>query len=99
MLALNQAIAADLRRILRPEIRDAVKEALPSVSIADRDRPGKNWLTNREVQDYLGLSKPTLARYRAAGTLPYSKLGSSIYYRLGDIEALLASRSVNSGQV
>ena len=44
----------------------------------------------------LGLSKPTLARYRAAGTLPYSKVGSSVYYRLEDVEALLARHAVGS---
>ena len=38
----------------------------------------------------LELSRPTLARYRADGTLPYAKLGQSVYYRLADIEALLA---------
>ena len=52
---------------------------------------GKAWLTNAETIEYLGLSRPTLARYRAAGTLPYSKIKSSIYYRLTDIEALLES--------
>ena len=96
MLALYQALANDLRNFLRPIIRDAVKEALPSISIADRDRPSKMWLTNAEAMEYLGLSRPTLARYRAAGTLPYSKLGSSIYYKLESVEALLESRLTQS---
>ena len=52
---------------------------------------GKAWLTQPEAQKYLGLSKPTLARYRAAGKLPYSKVGSSCFYRLVDLEALLES--------
>jgi len=57
---------------------------------------GKAWLTNAEAMEYLGLSRPTLARYRAAGTLPYSKLGSSIYYKLESVEALLESRLTQS---
>ena len=54
----------------------------------------KNWLTNNEAQEYLGLSKPTLARYRAEGRLAYSKVGSRIYYRIADLEAMLESHLV-----
>ena len=57
----------------------------------------KSWLTNAEAMKYLGLSRPTLARYRAAGTLPFSKLGSNIYYRLCDVEAVLESGMQRSG--
>ncbi len=92
MLALNQALARDLKNMLRPEIREAVREALPSLPVAERNRPSKAWLTNSEAMSYLGLSRPTLARYRAEGILPYSKLGSSIFYRLSDVENLLESR-------
>lgn len=49
----------------------------------------KRWLTSHEAQAYLGLSKATLARYRAVGRLPYSRVQSAVYYRLADIEALL----------
>ena len=55
----------------------------------------KAWLTNPEAMEYLGLSRPTLARYRAAGTLPFSKLGSNIYYRVIDVEALLEAGMQN----
>ena len=58
---------------------------------------GKAWLTNAEAMAYLGLSRPTLARYRAAGKLPYSKVGSSIYYRLTDVEAMLESNLARNG--
>lgn len=58
---------------------------------------GKAWLTNAEAMKYLGLSRPTLARYRAAGTLPYSKIRSNIYYRVSDVEALLESGMQRNG--
>ena len=58
---------------------------------------GKAWLTNAEAMDYLGLSRPTLARYRATGKLPYSKVGSNIYYRVQDVEALLESGIQRNG--
>ena len=58
---------------------------------------GKAWLTNKEAMDYLGLSRPTLARYRAAGTLPYSKIGSSIYYKLEHVEGMLEAGMTRNG--
>ena len=56
---------------------------------------GKAWLTNAEAMNFLDLSRPTLARYRADGRLPFSKIGSSIYYKLESIEALLESGMTN----
>ena len=49
----------------------------------------KAWLTNKEAMEYLGLSRPTLQRYRASGKLPYSKIGGNIFYRREDVDALL----------
>lgn len=56
--------------------------------------PGFCWVDNDTAMRLLGLSRPTLARYRADGTLPYAKLGNSVYYRVSDLEAVLESRAV-----
>jgi excisionase family DNA binding protein len=87
MNALNEALARDIARIVGPLVEDAVRKALPRQM--EPERPGKNWLTNAEAMDYLGLSRPTLARYRKSGTLPYAKVGGNVFYRLSDVEALL----------
>lgn len=57
-------------------------------------RPGFNFVTNEQAMEALGWSRATLARRRADGTLPYSKVGSSVYYRREDIEALVESNRV-----
>lgn len=85
--ALEAAIAAGLERILRKSRPD-----LPP----SEPRQGFGWVTNAEAMRLLGLSKPTLARYRASGKLPYAKVGSSVYYRLADIEGLLEDRLVGA---
>ena len=81
-------------------VESAVERALarfaPRLRQDEHDRPSKAFLTNAEAQDYLGLSKATLARYRAAGTLPFSKVGQSVYYRLDAIESLLDRHAVPS---
>ena len=67
-------------------IQDSVSRGLAEI-IAQQSE--KDWLTNKEAQEYLGLSRPTLQRYRSSGKLPFSKVGGNIYYRREDIEKLL----------
>lgn len=77
----------DLKALLSESVHGAIQDALQQLQ-----SPGdhaKEWLTNEEAIDYLGLSRPTLQRYRNDGKLPYSRVGSRVYYRRGDIEALL----------
>lgn len=60
----------------------------------ERDRPAVRWLTNKEAQETLGVSKATLARWRADKTLEFAKVGQSVYYSVDDVNALLESRRV-----
>lgn len=65
----------------------------------DRERaaaPGFGYVENDEAMRLLNLSRPTLARYRKAGTLPFSRVGSKVYYRVSDIEALMERSVVRS---
>ena len=77
----------NLRRI----VSDALRTTLPRLlsDLKPVSSTPKEWLTNREAMDFLGLSKTTLQRYRASGRLPYSKLEGSIYYRYADLVAVL----------
>ena len=76
------------RRDLDEAVLDAVKEVLPFVAkdLPEPERPPKEVLGNREAQEFFDVSKSTLQRWRDDGTLPYSKVGSSVYY---EREALL----------
>jgi DNA-binding transcriptional MerR regulator len=47
------------------------------------------WVSNRVVMKLLGLSRPTLQRYRSKGIIPHSRIGGNVYYRFEDIEAIL----------
>lgn len=89
MDTLARALATDLAKLIRPIVEDAVAKALPVPNDGEHGAAQKDWLTNREAMRYLGLSKATLARYRADGTLPYSKVGANVFYRFEDIDALL----------
>ena len=85
---------AAISGLVEAAVERAIARLAPRFRTDERDRPSKAWMTSREIQAYLGLSKPTIARYRADGTLPFSKVGQNIFVKLEDVEALLeASRT------
>ena len=86
--ALDESVAAAVERTLKRL----------NASPVERQSEGVGWLTNRGAQAALGVSKPTLARWRKAGTLAYSKVGGSVYYAVSDVEALLESRRVRHAE-
>lgn len=54
----------------------------------------KIWLSNAEAQRYLGMSAGFFKHLRENGTLPYYKLGQSVFYRKADIDRLLERNNV-----
>ena len=83
---------ADLQRIVDASVEAATSKLLSRIHPA-KTGP-KEWLTNREARDFLGLSKTTLQRYRSEGRLPFSKIGGNIYYRYADLVAVLEDNLV-----
>ena len=54
-------------------------------------------LKTPEAAAHVGLSKPTLERFRITGEGPrYCKLGGAVRYRIADLDAWLESRVVCS---
>ena len=84
------------RAALDDAVATAVERTLQRLNVTPREpeRPGVGFITNKEAQKALGVSKPTLARWRKDGTLAFSKLGASVYYSVDDVNALLESRRV-----
>jgi excisionase family DNA binding protein len=82
---------AALDGLIERAVERAVLRLAPRFRTDERDRPSKEWLTSREVRAYTGWSKATCARRRADGTLPYSRVGQSVFVKRADVEALLES--------
>ena len=53
-------------------------------------------ITEAELAKWLNISKSTLHKLREEGDLPYRMIGTCIRYSTTEIEAWLASRSVNT---
>jgi hypothetical protein len=54
------------------------------------------WLKSYQVKKLLGISIGTLQNLRNNGTLPYSKIGGTIYYNSDEINKLLHERGNTS---
>jgi len=55
-----------------------------------KELKSKKWLKSCEVRKMLNISPGTLQTLRINGTLPYTKIGGTMYYSLNDIEKLLS---------
>jgi len=97
--ALVDPVIVTTKTALKAAVAESFAAALKQSMQASDDAPPPEsfgWITNKEAIKLLGLSKPTLARYRSKGTIPYSRFGVKVYYKLSDLEALLAERRVDS---
>lgn len=57
---------------------------------------GKKWMKTYEVKALLKVSNGTLQTLRNNGTLPFTKIGSIIYYNSEDIDRLMLEKQKNS---
>lgn len=82
---------------IRRIVSDALQTTLPQLlsTLKPVTEQGKEWLTEAEARQFLGWSKTTMARRRSDGTLPYSKVNGSLFYRLEDIVAVLEAHLVS----
>lgn len=58
--------------------------------------PSTRLLTRKEAAEFLGVKEQTLAAWATTKryALPFAKVGSLVRYRLTDLEAFLASRTI-----
>lgn len=74
----------------KKELLDGIKRLLE----AQATKPVKKWLKSYEVEKLLEISPGTLQTFRNNGTLPYTKIGGTIYYDPVDIEKVLQEKKV-----
>lgn len=47
------------------------------------------WMKNADVRVMLGMSNGTLQTLRVSGSLPFSKIGGTYFYKRADLEGML----------
>ena len=85
---------ADLILALSLEIKE-LKVRLEIFRQSRAEKLKDTWLDNQDVMQTLHISTRTLQTFRDNGTLPFSKVGGTFYYKVSDIEEVLHSNYYN----
>lgn len=65
-------------------------------NIKSSEPAGTKWLKSHQVQRLLNISPGTLQTLRISGTIPFSKVGGSIYYSADDVNKVLERNKRNA---
>lgn len=76
-------------------ILEKFKEEI-SGNIKAPEPAGTKWLKSHQVQRLLNISPGTLQTLRINGTIPFSKVGGSIYYSSDDVNKVLERNKRNA---
>ena len=59
------------------------------VKLAEQKKPLSSWIDSEDLMRVLHISKRTLLKLRANGTIPFSRIGNKFYYKIEDIQRIL----------
>ena len=83
-MAANIITIEDLQNFKR-ELFEEIKNLLGQRNT----QPARKWLKSHEVRRLLTISPGTIQNLRINGTLPFTKIGGTIYYNYDDILKML----------
>ncbi len=83
MTAMEAITKADLQQ-LKIDLLKEIQKILPTYI-----KPTKQWLKSIEVRQILNISPGTLQTLRINGTLRFTKIGGTMYYKSDDLTTLL----------
>jgi len=62
----------------------------------NKSEPSDVFMDNADFIQLMNISKRTAQTWRDEGVISFSQIGSKIYYRMSDIEALLEEKRIKS---
>ena len=87
--------AGTIQRIMDKVAREAVVNVYPTGCLT-LEMEGKRFLKSHQVERMLGISAGTLQNLRINKTLPFSKIGGTIFYEMDDIQKLIRDNKRNA---
>ena len=93
-MATNIITSVDLEQF-KWELLDLIKEHLDKRLEKTREPEERKWLKSHQVQRMLGIAPNTLSTLRINGTVPYTKVGGTIFYDKNDIDRILEENKRN----
>ncbi len=84
----------DLKALMLEAAELAVSRAFAALNLPGQENITGNEkpITGKELCAFLGISAPTLIRYRKKGRIPSIKIGSKILYNRGDVVKALDNK-------
>jgi len=86
----TEVITTDDLREFKIELLSDIEKLIKTYS----GEPTKKWLKSYEVRKLLNISPGTLQSMRMNGTIPFTKIGGTIYYALEDIYQMIEGNKV-----
>ncbi len=90
-MAVNVITTDDLREF-KIELLDDIKKLLSKTTYGET----KKWLKSYEVRELLNISPGTLQHLRVNGTIPFTKIGGTIFYDYEEIQQLMNANKYHS---
>ncbi|WP_075589854.1 helix-turn-helix domain-containing protein [Labilibacter marinus] len=86
----TEIITTDDLREFKIELLEDIEKLLKKTA----GNQQKKWLKSYEVRELLNISPGALQHLRVSGTLPYTKIGGTIYYDYGDIQDMISENKI-----
>ena len=85
-----------LEVITKDDLHQMKVELLNEISALIQGKNGhQRWLKSSDVREMLGISPGTLQNLRVNGTLPFTRVGGTLYYAHEDVEKVLLRNKQN----
>lgn len=86
-----------LELLTRDDMKNFKSELLEEIRRMIQPQPeSKEWLKSSDVMKLLNCSPGTLQNLRINGTLPFTKMGGTIYYAYSDVMKVLNGNKRNA---
>ncbi|WP_345953029.1 helix-turn-helix domain-containing protein [Mucilaginibacter sp. PAMB04168] len=84
MVAIEIITKEDLMAF-KADLLNEIKHLLNNTQLSDK----RQWLKSKEVRELLGISASTLQNLRVNGTMSFTRIGGTVFYKSEDIMKLL----------
>jgi len=86
-----------LELVTKQDFQDLKNELIDEIrNIFNPAQEKKEWLKSNDVMKLLGCSPGTLQNLRINGTLPFTKMGGTVYYSHADVSKVLNRNKRNA---
>ena len=80
-LILSQIPVEDLIALIKTAVREEIAAGHPTVDPFNAEKP----ITTKELCKYLGVTEPTILRWRKKGKIPFFCIGSAVRFRKNEV--------------